>query len=178
MATKKDESKEVAKLPEANLGLSLWGKVEKTDPNFTKDIPGGAGLTAIDAMYQVKMATQIWGPYGFRWGLKNMQYSWLEADEQNKMVVIKAVFKYPANLEPVIEYAEFEIGSSFSWMKKGRVDFDFLKKTETDLLTKALSKVGFNADIYMGRFDDSKYVAERKAEVAKSNPEKLTKEKL
>ena len=40
------------------------------------------------------------------------------------------------------------------------VDADFAKKIETDALTKALSKLGFNADVFMGRFDDTKYVLE------------------
>ena len=44
------------------------------------------------------------------------------------------------------------------------VDADFAKKIETDALTKALSKLGFNADVFMGRFDDHKYVEEINAE--------------
>ena len=39
------------------------------------------------------------------------------------------------------------------------VDADFAKKIETDALTKALSKIGFNADVFMGLYDDHKYVA-------------------
>ena len=39
-----------------------------------------------------------------------------------------------------------------------RVDDDFAKKVATDALTKGLSKLGFNADVFMGRFDDNKYV--------------------
>lgn len=54
------------------------------------------------------------------------------------------------------------------------VDADFAKKIETDALTKALSKMGFNADIFMGRFDDTKYVEERKEEFKEKA--KLSKE--
>ena len=39
-------------------------------------------------------------------------------------------------------------------------DHDALKKAGTDALTKCLSYLGFNADIFMGKFDDNKYVAE------------------
>ena len=39
-----------------------------------------------------------------------------------------------------------------------RVDDDCIKKVATDALTKGLSKLGFNADVFMGRFDDNKYV--------------------
>ena len=33
-----------------------------------------------------------------------------------------------------------------------------MKKVATDALTKGLSKLGFNADVFMGMFDDNKYV--------------------
>jgi hypothetical protein len=44
------------------------------------------------------------------------------------------------------------------------VDDNFAKKIETDALTKAISKLGFNADIFMGKFDDVRYVEEMKKE--------------
>ncbi len=65
------------------------------------------------------------------------------------------------------------------------VDADFAKKIETDALTKALSKIGFNADVFMGRYDDVKYVNEMAEEfslsdtdkqwvdIVKANPERL-----
>lgn len=39
-------------------------------------------------------------------------------------------------------------------------DTDALKKARTDGTTKCLSLLGFNADIFLGLWDDSKYVAE------------------
>jgi hypothetical protein len=44
------------------------------------------------------------------------------------------------------------------------VDDEWTKKTFTNALTKALSYVGFNADVFMGKFDDNRYVAERRIE--------------
>ena len=44
-----------------------------------------------------------------------------------------------------------------SWGTK--LDDDCIKKVATDALTKGLSKLGFNADVFMGRFDDNKYVS-------------------
>ncbi len=41
---------------------------------------------------------------------------------------------------------------------KGRVDDDAPKKALTDALTKALSHLGFNSDVFMGMFDSNKYV--------------------
>ena len=46
------------------------------------------------------------------------------------------------------------------------LDDNFAKKIETDTLTKAISKLGFNADIFMGKFDDVRYLAEITKEFA------------
>ncbi|MBN86088.1 MAG: hypothetical protein CL885_01045, partial [Dehalococcoidia bacterium] len=42
-----------------------------------------------------------------------------------------------------------------------RPDADAPKKALTDAITKGLSYLGFNADIFLGKFDDNKYVQER-----------------
>ena len=44
------------------------------------------------------------------------------------------------------------------------LDDNFAKKIETDTLTKAISKLGFNADIFLGKFDDVRYLNEVKEE--------------
>ena len=46
------------------------------------------------------------------------------------------------------------------------------KKSLTDAIGKALSMLGFSADVYLGLFDDNKYVNDRKAEVAKAGAAK------
>jgi hypothetical protein len=43
-------------------------------------------------------------------------------------------------------------------------DEDAPKKSVTDALVKALSMIGFAGDIFMGRYDDSKYVNDLRAE--------------
>jgi len=69
--------------------------------------------------------------------------------------VLNATFFFPGG--------EFEIKNSINLYidnAKTKVDSDFAKKIETDTLTKAISKLGFNADIFMGKFDDTRYVDE------------------
>jgi hypothetical protein len=39
---------------------------------------------------------------------------------------------------------------------------DIFKKATTDALTKGLSVLGFNADVFLGLWDDNKYVQEQK----------------
>lgn len=138
--------------------LSLWLSVEKTDPKHTKELKtGGRKMTAINAQYQVKNATEKFGKYGNTWGLKNIKLEYLTDLCNNQILAIsRAVFYYPDG--------EFEIGSSIlvqSWIASksyNKVDDDFMKKLETDMTTKALSKLGFNADVFLGLYDDNRYV--------------------
>ncbi|GEM_PF-1796314 len=128
--------------------LELWSRVERTNPKFTESFEyGNKKLTAVDAYYQIKKATSLWGPYGSVWGLKDMNIA-----KYGEIAVLKAVFYYPGG--------EFEIINSISLGEK-----DFAKKLETDTLTKALSKLGFNADIFMGRFEDARYVEALKQQI-------------
>ena len=49
-----------------------------------------------------------------------------------------------------------------------RPDSDAPKKATTDGVTKALAQLGFNADVFLKKFDDNKYVAELRAEKAQT----------
>jgi hypothetical protein len=73
------------------------------------------------------------------------------------------------------------IHSSIRYQVNGRIDDDFFKKVATDALTKGLSKLGFNADVFMGKFDDNKYVNSLKEKFSKEETkeeEKTVKEAL
>ena len=131
--------------------LKLWKSVEKTDPSHTRKVEYGRKFTAIDAMYQIKEATKHFGPYGGEWGIKNLSWSYIPAEKPQE-IILDAVFYYPSG--------EFEISTDATY-KPGN---DSRKKLLTDITTKALSKLGFNADVFMGLFDDNKYVAERSKE--------------
>ncbi len=135
--------------------LNLWNKVEKTNPKYTKNIKfGGRSFTTIDAQYQIKNATEQFGSYGKGFGLCEVNYDIIPTNAGDILAAYKATFFY---VEDGKRY-EFPISTGIFIEKKGRTDEDFSKKAETDMLTKALSKLGFNADIFMGRFDDKKYV--------------------
>lgn len=141
--------------------MDLWDKVFKTDPAHTKKANvRGNKITAIAPQYQIMKATEQFGPYGSAWGFKKIDISF-DLAQINGLVMFKGLFFYPSG--------EFEIISSISaYIDNARTkpDNDFAKKVETDALTKALSKLGFNADVFMGRFDDHKYVEELKEEAA------------
>ena len=152
-----------------NKNLELWSKVEKTNPKYTKPAKvGGMSITAIAPQYQIKMVTEQFGVYGQAWGFKNIILSY-DLVEKYNMVVFKGTFFFPDG--------EFEIINScklYMDRKLTMLDDNFAKKIETDALTKAISKLGFNADIFLGKFDNVRYVDEMKKEFA----EPIVKEKI
>jgi hypothetical protein len=138
--------------------LKLWNEVCTTDPKTTKEIrSGGRKMTSIMAQHQLKRATEMFGPYGKGFGLKSFKMEYITGLVNDQMLATgEAIFFYPDG--------EFSIASSIfvqRWYdKKGyhAIDDDFAKKLQTDMTTKALSKLGFNADIFLGLYEDSKYV--------------------
>lgn len=147
---------------ESNANLDLWNRVSKTDPKFTKAIPntGGLKLTAIGAQYQKKNATEQFGVYGESWGLKQVSYEFLRDLQPygETLAFCKAIFFHPTGEFPIS--SAIKVVAYSTKYKNHRLDDDFAKKVETDIITKALSHLGFNADVHMGSFEDNKYVAD------------------
>ncbi len=145
--------------------LEFWDKVEKTDPQHTKSANvRGNKITAIAPQRQIKNATEQFGMYGKAWGFKELSFDYT-LTELTGIVVFHGVFYYPSG--------EFPIAASISAYRDGarmKPDADFAKKVETDALTKALSKLGFNADVFMGLYDDHKYVQMMQDEFHKPEP--------
>ena len=133
--------------------LDLWDKVKTTDPEFTKKVTQRGGYTSISPQYQLREATNAFGPYGTGFGFESIEFDY-ELMELTKLVLVKAVFFY------VLGYKRntFPIMNSWSVMQGSKVDADFAKKAETNTMSKALSKLGFSADVFMGQFDDPEYV--------------------
>ena len=136
-----------------NPNTALWDKVFPTDPAYTKFVKVGRGFTTIDAYYQVKTATEVFGPVGLGWG-------W-DTDETytDGMVIVKMYlwYKHPDTGETSQPLVHF--GCKALANKSGRINEDAVKSATTDALTKALSYIGFNGDVFLGLFDDNKYVA-------------------
>ena len=135
----------------------LWDSVEKTDPRFTKKVNQRGGFTAIGAQYQVRKATETFGPFGVGWGVKEESF---KRYEDTGLVLYQGTLWYKYGEDN----GEVPIHSSIKYHANSRVDDDFAKKVATDAMTKGLSKLGFNADVFMGLFDDNKYVSALKKE--------------
>jgi hypothetical protein len=149
---------------EKKANLDLWNKVEKTNPKYTKKAKvGGMNITAIAPQYQIMMVTEQFGIYGKSWGFKNIELDY-SLVEKYDMVVFKGTFFFPDGQFEIINSYKLYINNA-----KTMLDDNFAKKIETDTLTKAISKLGFNADIFLGKFDDVRYVQEVTKEFNKPN---------
>lgn len=175
-------SKSTDKAIEVDNHMKLWESVTKTDPRHTKQVTYGRNFTAIDAHWQVMQATKTFGPVGDGWGYKTkfgqhflddgVIVAWCDLTlwwrgegewEGNK---VRARKEYG----PVRGSALLR---SLDKSKKPKLpDTDAYKKCMTDALTKALSHLGFSADVFLGMFDDNKYVQQRTTEVTKEEEAK------
>jgi hypothetical protein len=145
--------------------LRIWSQVDKTDPAHTKKVNQRGGFTAISAAYQIMRATEVFGPVGEGWG-----YTALEPIFHDSLVLVPVTLWHgnrANSFGPMLGCAEWKTGR--------RLDSDAAKKATTDALTKLLSQLGFNADVFLGRFDDSKYVAEMEREFASGPAAQLAK---
>ena len=137
--------------------LHIWDKVCRTDPEYTKHVSQRGGYTSIAPQYQIKCATEQFGPYGEGWGFESCDLDFSQL-EYTGMVLVKAVFFYHTNGKrhsfPINNCWPVKVGSG----EKARVDADFAKKAETNTMSKALSKLGFSADVFMGEFDNPDYI--------------------
>ena len=142
----------------------IWDKVKHTDPRWTKPFGKfGKPLTAIDPMSQILVMTDTFGPVGEGWNWK-CKYTYTE----------KAVFAEVSVAHKTVPYHTNAIGGAkWDWYgpvssvqalikKNGGLDDEAPKKAMTDALTKAFSHLGVSADVFLGMFDNSKYVEDMK----------------
>lgn len=139
--------------------LELWEKVAATDPKYTKLVEyGKRKYTTINAQYQIRNATEQFGTYGKGFGIESTTYEHLSLQDRI-LLICHAIFFYKIGDD---KYS-FPISSSIILLDRGKedkyiVDDEAYKKIETDITTKALSKLGFNADVFLGQYDDNRYI--------------------
>jgi len=145
--------------PDEPDNMTLWDSVCETDPAITKKVTQRGGFTAICAQAQLKRATELWGPYGMHWHVDDLTWGTVKSPDGTVLeLTLEAIFRFP--------YGAFHISSDIVY-KPGN---DSRKKLLTDLRSKALSLLGFNSDVFEGKFDDNKYVSEARAKAAKETP--------
>ncbi len=157
------QSIEVRPMTEEEKNLELWSSVDTTDPAHTKKVDVRGGFTAIDAYHQIRNATARFGPVGKGWG-----WDITEAFDTGSTIVITIELWHREALENTNlsdKYSFASVGQAASHTGQGdnkKPDADAAKKALTDAITKGLSYLGFNADVFLGKFDDSKYVDDQR----------------
>lgn len=154
--------------------LALWQAVETTPPSQTKAITGKAYQgTSPKPHYLIHKATETFGPCGIGWGFTIEDERIEEGAPGDRMHIarVKVWFKWNGERGEV----EHIGGTQFSGTRasgKPFTDEDAPKKSVTDALIKALSMLGFAGDIFMGRYDDSKYVTDLRTDEAQASKSK------
>lgn len=170
--------------------LDIWRRVMRTDPQYTKPLDiGGFKATTITAEYMFMRATEIFGPAGKGWGYKVMEEKMIpgapmteaiyEKDKFVRMTVLRDAdgsLVYEQNHSIKIDFwyrtengiSSIEAYGATPYLYKAtkRIvsDGEVLKKSLTDAIKKALSMLGFSADVYLGWYDNANYTQENKAE--------------
>ena len=174
--------------------LGIWNRVYKTDAKFTKAFSNNGGGTSINGTYMVMQATKVFGPQGINWGVEIIEErfdngapimrSVKQQDggfiqeiipngaggylcEVNHTVKIRLWYKHSGQTGEVIAYGctPYVYKSKNGPLSDGEAP----KKSLTDATKKALSQLGFSADVFLGLYDDLTYRQENDAEFALKN---------
>jgi len=141
----------------------LWDRLGKTDPAHTSKFQRAGGFkgTAIRPIYSIHRMTEEFGPCGVGWGVNEPQFQVVHGPDE--ALVFCTVSIWHTSRENVV----FGVGGDKAVVKFSsgiKTDDEAFKKAFTDAITNAMKLIGVGADVHMGRFDDSKYVAELEAE--------------
>jgi hypothetical protein len=146
--------------------LDLWSRVEKTPVEHTKEITGKSYKgNSPKPHHLVHRATEVFGPCGIGWGFNVVDERIEEGAGGEKLHIarVKVWYEWGGKRGEV----EHIGGTQFSGTRsngKPFTDEDAPKKSVTDALVKALSMIGFAGDIFLGRYDDSKYLHDLRSE--------------
>lgn len=137
--------------------MRVWSAGEVTDPSYTKQVNQRGGFTAVDPLYNIKRATEVFGPLGHGWRFRVVAEGVEQVGDGVHWLRIEISTKDPKSGE----WGEpFESYGATMLMYGNRPDEDARKKSLTDAIAKGLSMLGFSSDVYMGKFRDNKYAQE------------------
>jgi|TARA_R110002110_G_scaffold158868_2_gene356414 hypothetical protein len=132
----------------------VWDNFKHTDPKFTKRFRSkfGRELTTVDPMYQIMRMTEMFGPVGQGWTY-TVNYTYTD-----KLVFAEVAVATDKNKEGFWNHYGPVSSVEPLYNSKGGLDDEACKKAMTDALTKAFSHLGLSADVFLGLFDNNKYI--------------------
>lgn len=143
--------------------LKLWDAHADIDPKFTKQITGKAYRgTSPSPQYVIKCLTDLFGPVGIGFGWRVVAEAFQPLGEET-LHWCRIEFWHTDRANTFEAYGQTK--AAYPTKSGGfMVDEDAPKKSLTDAIVKAASQIGIAANIFLGRWDDQKYVAEVAAE--------------
>jgi hypothetical protein len=158
--------------------LKHWDRFADIDPKFTKAITGKPYKgTSPNPQYVIKCLTELFGPVGegFGWRVIAEDFTPLGGETLHWC---RIEFWHTDRANTFEGYGQTKACYTTN-AGKVMVDEDAPKKSLTDAIIKAASCIGIAANIFLGRWDDQKYVAQVDAEYRKDDPKpKSTQEKV
>lgn len=157
--------------------LDIWNTLGRTDPDQTKQFQRGGGFkgTAVKPIYTTQKMTETFGPAGIGWGVTEPQFQVVPGD--NKEVLVYCWLSLwierdgkRSELIPGVGgdkvVSHIKANPQYNRPERWENDDEAFKKAFTDAIGNAMKHLGMSADVHMGLFDDSKYVAQRRREEA------------
>jgi hypothetical protein len=136
--------------------LEIWDKFADIDPKFTKPITGKSYKgTSPNPQYVIRCMTEMFGPVGQGFGWEVLQEGFVPLGDE--ILHWCRIRFWHTNRDNFFE----SYGQTKALMKTRNglmSDEDAPKKSLTDAIIKAASHVGIAANIFLGRWDDQKYV--------------------
>lgn len=160
------------KLREILSNMRVWGRVCKTDPKDTKKVSFGRSFTSIAPISQAKKATEVFGPFGEGWGVTDVTYERIHIEHTGEILVACSLDLWHGSKDNRVEglvSAEALLGKTSKGLK---LDSEAWKKARTNAISKGLSFLGFNADVFEGLFDQPNYIRWRQEELQREESDR------
>jgi hypothetical protein len=138
--------------------LSVWDAHSAIPDKFLKKISGKDYRgNSPNATYIVKCLTSLFGKCGEGWGYTVKDQGFYSFE--NRVVLHWVIIKFwTGSRDNYFEQFGQTKAAYPTQQSTYKVDEDAPKKSITDAITKAASHLGIASDIYLGLYDDNKYI--------------------
>lgn len=146
---------------------AIWDSFSKPPATALKQIAGGRlrGMTDINPQWRYRAMTETFGPCGFGW-IYSIDRLWTEKGVGEEVMAFAQISLRVKGADALGQWSDPIVGIGGSALiateKDGpRASDECYKMAVTDAMSVAMKMLGVGAEIYMGRWDGSKYKDEK-----------------